>query len=189
MNALNPVYTVGDQVIEAIRAHEDIGPEAARTRVEKLYRLVGIPTDRIDNYPHEYSGGMKQRAMIAMALALDPKLVIMDEPTTALDVITAAKIMDEVLQIQKAMQMTIIIISHDVSVVAKVANRIAVMYAGHRRRKLRAEHLQPHAPSVHGRLARCLPEHHRPPPSARSDSGKPAEFVDAPFRVSIPSAV
>ncbi|TLZ84279.1 MAG: ABC transporter ATP-binding protein [Methanobacteriota archaeon] len=130
MNALNPVYTVGDQVIEAIRAHEDIGPEAARTRVEKLYRLVGIPTDRIDNYPHEYSGGMKQRAMIAMALALDPKLVIMDEPTTALDVITAAKIMDEVLQIQKAMQMTIIIISHDVSVVAKVANRIAVMYAG-----------------------------------------------------------
>ena len=130
MNALNPVYTVGDQVIEAIRAHEDIGPEAARTRVEKLYRLVGIPTDRIDNYPHEYSGGMKQRAMIAMALALDPKLVIMDEPTTALDVITAAKIMDEVLRIQKAMQMTIIIISHDVSVVAKVANRIAVMYAG-----------------------------------------------------------
>ena len=130
MNALNPVYTVGDQVIEAIRAHEDIGPEAAKTRVEKLYRLVGIPTDRIDNYPHEYSGGMKQRAMIAMALALDPKLVIMDEPTTALDVITAAKIMDEVLRIQKAMQMTIIIISHDVSVVAKIANRIAVMYAG-----------------------------------------------------------
>ena len=77
MNALNPVYTVGDQVIEAIRAHEDIGPEAARTRVEKLYRLVGIPTDRIDNYPHEYSGGMKQRAMIAMALALDPKLSTM----------------------------------------------------------------------------------------------------------------
>lgn len=130
MNALNPVYTVGNQVIEAIRAHEDINSEAARRRVEKLYHLVGIPTDRIDNYPHEYSGGMKQRAMIAMALALDPKLVIMDEPTTALDVITAAKIMDEVLRIQKSMQMTIIIISHDVSVVAKVANRIAVMYAG-----------------------------------------------------------
>jgi peptide/nickel transport system ATP-binding protein len=130
MNALNPVYTVGNQIIEAIRAHEDINAEAARRRVENLYHLVGIPTDRIDNYPHEYSGGMKQRAMIAMALALDPKLVIMDEPTTALDVITAAKIMDEILQIQKSMQMTIIIISHDVSVVAKVANRIAVMYAG-----------------------------------------------------------
>ena len=130
MNALNPVYTVGDQIIEAIKAHEDLTPDSARKRIEKLYRLVGIPVERIDNYPHEYSGGMKQRAMIAMALALDPKLVIMDEPTTALDVITAAKIMDEVLRIQKAMHMTIMIISHDVSVVAKVADRIAVMYAG-----------------------------------------------------------
>ena len=130
MNALNPVYTVGDQVIEAIRAHEDVSEEGARRRVEKLYRLVGIPVDRVDNYPHEYSGGMKQRAMIAMALALDPKLVIMDEPTTALDVITAAKILDEVLALQKALRMTIIIISHDVSVVAKIADRIAVMYAG-----------------------------------------------------------
>src|SRR5712664_2112035 len=114
MNALNPVYTVGDQIIEAIRAHEDVTPDAARKRVETLYRLVGIPVDRIDNFPHEYSGGMKQRAMIGMALALDPKLVIMDE----------------VLRIQKALHMTIIIISHDVSVVAKVADRIAVMYAG-----------------------------------------------------------
>ncbi len=130
MNALNPVYTVGNQIIEAIRAHEDVTPQAARQRIEELYRLVGIPTDRIDNYPHEYSGGMKQRAMIAMALALDPKLVIMDEPTTALDVITAAKIMDEILRIQELLRMTIVIISHDVSVVAKVADRIAVMYAG-----------------------------------------------------------
>jgi len=130
MNALNPVYTVGAQIVEAIRAHEDVSPEAARHQVEKLYRLVGIPVDRIDNYPHEYSGGMKQRANIAMALALNPKLVIMDEPTTALDVITAAKIMDEILALQKSLHMTIIIISHDVSVVAKVADRIAVMYAG-----------------------------------------------------------
>ncbi len=130
MNALNPVYTVGDQIVEAIRAHEDTNETATRKRVEDLYRLVGIPTDRIDNFPHEYSGGMKQRAMIAMALALDPKLVIMDEPTTALDVITAAKIMDEVLRIQKQLKMTLLIISHDVSTVAKVADRICVMYAG-----------------------------------------------------------
>ena len=130
MNALNPVYTVGDQVIEAIQAHEDMDDNQARTRVEELYRLVGIPVDRIDNFPHEYSGGMKQRAMIAMALALNPKLVIMDEPTTALDVITAAKIMDEVLRIQKQFKMTLVIISHDVSTVAKVADRICVMYAG-----------------------------------------------------------
>ncbi len=130
MNALNPVQSVGQQVIEAIRAHEDVGQEAARKRVEELYRLVGIPPDRIDNFPHEYSGGMKQRAMIAMALALSPRLVIADEPTTALDVITASKIMDEVLRIQQELRMTLIIISHDVSVVAKVADRIAVMYAG-----------------------------------------------------------
>ncbi len=130
MNALNPVYTVGRQITETIRTHEDVGPEAARTRVEELYRLVGIPADRIDNFPHEYSGGMKQRAMIAMALALSPRLVIADEPTTALDVITASKIMDEILRIQKDLHMALIIISHDVSVVAKVADRIAVMYAG-----------------------------------------------------------
>ena len=130
MNALNPVYTVGDQIVEAIQAHEDMDDYESRNRVVELYKLVGIPVDRIDNYPHEYSGGMKQRAMIAMALALNPKLVIMDEPTTALDVITASKIMDEVLAIQKALRMTLIIISHDVSTVAKVADRIAVMYAG-----------------------------------------------------------
>ncbi len=130
MNALNPVYTVGDQIIEAIQAHEDVDDEVARQRVSELYKLVGIPVDRIDNFPHEYSGGMKQRAMIAMALALNPKLVIMDEPTTALDVITASKIMDEVLRIQKQLKMTLIIISHDVSTVAKVADRICVMYAG-----------------------------------------------------------
>jgi peptide/nickel transport system ATP-binding protein len=130
MNALNPVYTVGDQIIEAIQTHEDVPDDVARRRVRDLYKLVGIPVDRIDNYPHEYSGGMKQRAMIAMALALNPKLVIMDEPTTALDVITAAKIMDEVLRLQKQLKMTLIIISHDVSTVAKVADRICVMYAG-----------------------------------------------------------
>ncbi len=130
MNALNPVYTVGNQIIEAIQTHEDKDDYEARARVEELYKLVGIPVDRIDNFPHEYSGGMKQRAMIAMALALNPKLVIMDEPTTALDVITASKIMDEVLRIQKQIHTTLIIISHDVSTVAKVADRICVMYAG-----------------------------------------------------------
>lgn len=130
MNALNPVYTVGSQIIEAIQVHEAVDDEEARKRIEELFRLVGIPVDRIDNFPHEYSGGMKQRAMIAMALALNPKLVIMDEPTTALDVITASKIMDEVLRLQRELHMTLIIISHDVSTVAKVANRICVMYAG-----------------------------------------------------------
>src|SRR5437899_7785785 len=130
MDATDLAHTWGIHVVDGIPAHEHIGPEPARTCVDKLYRLVGIPTDRIDNYPHEYSGGMKQRAMIAMALALGPRLVIMDEPTTALDVITAAKIMDEILRLQETLKMTLIIISHDVSTVAKVADRICVMYAG-----------------------------------------------------------
>jgi peptide/nickel transport system ATP-binding protein len=130
MNAFNPVYTVGDQIIEAIRIHEDVTLEEARERVKALYQLIGVPVDRIDNFPHEYSGGMKQRAMIAMALALNPALIIADEPTTALDVITQRKILNEVVKIQKRFGMAMIIITHDVSVVAKVSKRIAVMYAG-----------------------------------------------------------
>src|SRR2546427_476439 len=121
MNALNPVYAVGDQIIEAIQAHEEVDEEQGQKRVVELYKLVGIPVDRIDNFPHEYSGGMKTRAMIAMALALNPKLVIMDEPTTALDVITAAKIMDQGLRIQRQIKMNLIILSPDVSTVAKAA--------------------------------------------------------------------
>ena len=131
MNAFNPVYKVGDQIIEAIMAHEDMTPQEARKRVEELYDLVGIPTDRIDNYPHEYSGGMKQRAMIAMALALRPDLIIADEPTTALDVITQDRILGEMANLQKRENVAMILITHDVSVVAEMAHKMAVMYAGH----------------------------------------------------------
>ncbi len=130
MNAFNPVYTVGDQIVEAIRIHEDVTVAEARERVAKLYSLIGVPTDRIDNFPHEYSGGMKQRAMIAMALALNPALIIADEPTTALDVITQRRILNEIVKIQKKFGMAMIIITHDVSVVAKVSKHLAVMYAG-----------------------------------------------------------
>src|SRR3989454_9656325 len=91
MNALNPVYTVGDQIVEAIQTHEQMSDDEARKRVEELYRLVGIPTDRIDNYPHEYSGGMKQRAVIAMAPAPGPPLAVMDEPTAPVGGITAGE--------------------------------------------------------------------------------------------------
>jgi len=131
MNAFNPVFKVGDQIIEAILTHEDITEEEARKRVEELYKLVGIPVDRIDNYPHEYSGGMKQRAMIAMALALNPDLIIADEPTTALDVVTQDKILGEMARLQKEKDVAMIIITHDVSVVAEMAHKMAVMYAGH----------------------------------------------------------
>ncbi len=131
MNAFNPVFKVGDQIIEAILTHENITYEEARKRVERLYKLVGIPVDRIDNYPHEYSGGMKQRAMIAMALALNPDLIIADEPTTALDVVTQDRILGEMARLQKKHNLTMILITHDVSVVAEMAHKISVMYAGH----------------------------------------------------------
>ena len=131
MNAFNPVYKVGDQITEAIMAHEDVTPQEARKRIEELYDLVGIPTDRIDNYPHEYSGGMKQRAMIAMALALRPDIIIADEPTTALDVITQDRILGEMANLQKRENVAMILITHDVSVVAEMAHKMAVMYAGH----------------------------------------------------------
>ncbi len=130
MNALNPVLKVGDQIVEAILAHEKVDEETARERVKELYKLVGIPPDRIDNYPHEYSGGMKQRAMIAMALALNPDLIIADEPTTALDVIVQDKILGEMTRLQRELGMTMIIITHDISIVAEIANKMSVMYAG-----------------------------------------------------------
>ena len=131
MNAFNPVYKVGDQIIEAIMVHENITPQEARKRVEQLYDLVGIPKDRIDNYPHEYSGGMKQRAMIAMSLALNPDLIIADEPTTALDVVTQDRILGEMAKLQERENVAMILITHDVSVVAEMASKMAVMYAGH----------------------------------------------------------
>ena len=130
MNAFNPVYKVGDQIAEAILAHEDLSKHEARKKVMELFKLVGLDVERIDGYPHEYSGGMRQRAMIAMALACNPKLIIADEPTTALDVIMQDRVLAEIRDLQRKMGMAMIIITHDISVVAEVAEKIAIMYAG-----------------------------------------------------------
>jgi len=131
MNAFNPVFKVGDQIMEALLAHEPLSKEEARERTIKLFELVGIDPGRIDGYPHEFSGGMKQRAMIAMALACNPKLVLADEPTTALDVIMQDRVLAEIRDLQRKFNMALIIITHDISVVAETANKIAIMYAGH----------------------------------------------------------
>ncbi len=133
MTSLNPVYRVGDQIVEAIRAHRSkIGKDGAREQVVKLLDSVGIAEAerRIDDYPHEYSGGMRQRAMIAMALALEPDLLIADEPTTALDVTIQAQILDLLAQLNRARNLATILITHDLGVVAEVADRVLVMYAG-----------------------------------------------------------
>jgi len=131
MNSLNPVYKVGDQIIEAMETHGKIVTnEAARERVAELFNLVGLDPKLMDQYPHEYSGGMRQRAVIAMALACDPQLIIADEPTTALDVIVQDKLLREMTALQKQLNMSMIYISHDIAVIAEVSDRIAVMYAG-----------------------------------------------------------
>ncbi len=131
MNALNPVYTVGEQIVEAILTHEPhLRERDARARVAELYEAVGLAPDRRDQYPHQYSGGMKQRAVIAMALACNPKLVIADEPTTALDVIVQDRILRELRRIQSERQLSMLYISHDMAVIAEMADVVAVMYAG-----------------------------------------------------------
>jgi oligopeptide transport system ATP-binding protein len=132
LSALNPVFTVGFQIEEQLRVRLGMSRRDARTRAVELLDLVKIPNarGRVKSYPHEFSGGMRQRAMIAMSLALDPELLIADEPTTALDVTVQAQIMDLLKEIQRERDMGLILITHDLGVVAEVADRIAVMYAG-----------------------------------------------------------
>lgn len=131
MNALNPVYKVGDQIVEALETHNEVRTnQEARQRVEELFRLVGLDLEMIDRYPHEYSGGMRQRAVIAMALACHPDLIVADEPTTALDVIVQDNLLREMTLLQKRLGMSMIYISHDIAVIAEVSDRIGVMYAG-----------------------------------------------------------
>ena len=131
MNSLDPVYKVGDQIIEAIEAHDENLPiKESRERVANLFQLVGLEPGLMDRYPHEFSGGMRQRAVIAMALACQPELVIADEPTTALDVIVQDRILRQLKDIQRDMNMSMVYITHDIAVVAEVTDRIGVMYAG-----------------------------------------------------------
>lgn len=132
MTSLNPVLTVGLQIAETLQLHERLSKREAYVRAVDLLRLVGIPSpeERIQNYPHEFSGGMRQRAMIAMALACNPKLLIADEPTTALDVTIQAQILDLMRDLQKKLNTAIILISHDLGVIAGLCSRVIVMYAG-----------------------------------------------------------
>jgi len=132
LSSLHPYYRIGWQIVEMIRAHQEVPAAEARRRAIELLRLVGIPQPdrRVDDFPHQFSGGMRQRAMIAMALANDPKLLIADEPTTALDVTVQAQIIDLMQSLQKELGTTIIMVTHDLGVVADIADKVIVMYAG-----------------------------------------------------------
>jgi len=132
MTSLNPVYRVGDQIIEAILTHEPVGKRIARQRTVELLRRVGIPnaSERVDDYPHQFSGGMRQRAMIAMALSCNPDVLIADEPTTALDVTIQAQIIELIDNLKDDFNSAVILITHDLGVVAEIADEVIVMYAG-----------------------------------------------------------
>jgi oligopeptide/dipeptide ABC transporter ATP-binding protein len=130
MGALNPVYRIGDQIVEAIRTHTKIKKRDAWNRAEELLKQVNMDPSRAKNYPHELSGGMRQRAMIAMALALSPELIIADEPTTALDMVTQAQVLKLTRELQEKLNVSLILISHDLSILGQTCDRIIIMYAG-----------------------------------------------------------
>lgn len=130
MDALNPIMRVGDQIADAIMTHLKVSREEAYERVKEMFELVGLDPDRIRDYPHEFSGGMKQRVFIAMALACNPDLIIADEPTTGLDVIVQTKILDLLRDLKDRLKLSIILITHDLAVVAEMCNNVAIMYGG-----------------------------------------------------------
>jgi oligopeptide/dipeptide ABC transporter ATP-binding protein len=132
MTSLNPVFTVGDQIAEAVQLHQGLGKKDALARAVEMMRLVGIPSAerRVGDYPHQMSGGMRQRVMIAMALSCNPKLLIADEPTTALDVTVQAQILELMKDLRERLGMAILLITHDLGVVAEMVDEVAVMYAG-----------------------------------------------------------
>lgn len=130
MNALNPIITIGDQIVDAIQAHTAMPKKQARERAKDLLHTVGIDVNRVDSYPHQLSGGMRQRAVIAIALALQPELIIMDEPTTALDVVVQKQIIQEVQRLKNEFNFSILFITHDLSLLVEFSDRIGIMYAG-----------------------------------------------------------
>ena len=130
MNAFNPVFRVGDQIVEGMTLHEDISKREAVARAKKLFELVGIEPSRFNNYPHEFSGGMKQRALIAMAISSNPSILIADEPGTALDVIVQAQILKLMRELKKNLNLSMILITHDLSIIAETCEKNAIMYAG-----------------------------------------------------------
>jgi len=165
MTSLNPVYTIGDQIAEAIQLHQGLRRREALAKAEHMLRLVGVPDPhrRIREYPHQLSGGMRQRAMIAMALSCNPKLLIADEPTTALDVTIQAQILELMKSLKRELGMAIMLITHDLGVIAEMAERVVVMYSGKvvEEAPVRDLFREPLHPYTEGLLT-CIPRIDRP---------------------------
>lgn len=184
MTSLNPVLTVGRQISEALELHLGMDKRQARARTIELLELVGIPlaADRIDNYPHQFSGGMRQRVMIAMGLSCNPQLLIADEPTTALDVTIQAQIIDLVKRLRNEIGMAIIWITHDLGVVAGLAHRVIVMYAGYVVEEAPVKELyqNPRHPYTRGLLGSLPRLDEERPQELRSIEGLPPDLIDLP---------
>ena len=196
MTSLNPVYRIGDQIVEAIQAHENVDKRTARARTIELLRQVGIPNPetRVDNFPHEFSGGMRQRAMIAMALSCNPSILIADEPTTALDVTIQAQIVELVSRLKEDFDSAVIFITHDLGVIADIADEIIVMYAGRvvERGSKRDLFYDPQMPYTWGLLG-SIPRLDRPRPERlHTIEGSPPSLINLPdgckFRPRCPHA-
>ena len=181
MNALNPVMRVGDQFVDAIRAHEKIDKRGSLARAGELLELVGIDARRVHSYPHELSGGMRQRVMIAMALALRPELIIMDEPTTALDVVVQREILQQIEALKREFGFAVLFITHDISLLLEFADRIAIMYAGELVETATAERLGANArhPYTQG-LLQSFPPLTGPMTRLTGIPGSPPDLRDPP---------
>ncbi|MBO6902370.1 MAG: ABC transporter ATP-binding protein [Rhizobiaceae bacterium] len=183
MTSLNPVFTVGFQIMEPLRKHMGLSKAQARKRAAELLELVGIPSasDRLDDYPHQFSGGMRQRVMIAMALSCDPKVLIADEPTTALDVTVQAQILELVRELRQKLGMAIIWVTHDLGVAAGIADRIMVMYGGQIVEQAPIAELfdRPRHPYTQA-LLESLPGRHKIDERLRSISGQPPLLMAHP---------
>lgn len=181
MNALNPVITIGEQLIDVILAHKDVSEEDAYAKGEELLQTVGIHASRMKSYPHQLSGGMRQRVVIAIALALRPKLIIMDEPTTALDVVVEREIMDELYQLKDKFGFAILFISHDLGLMGEIADRIGIMYAGKLVELSESKQILEHAqhPYTKGLVA-SFPTIHGPKVRLEGIPGNPLNLLETP---------
>ncbi|QBD78795.1 ABC transporter ATP-binding protein [Ktedonosporobacter rubrisoli] len=182
MNALNPVMNIGTQIMDVLRTHRpEMGPDQRKQRAVELLKLVGIAPDRLRSYPHELSGGMRQRAMIAIALALTPELIIMDEPTTALDVVVQREILELIMDLCKEFGMTLIFITHDLSLLLELADKIIIMYAGRIAEKASSQdlYLHPRHPYSYG-LLNSFPTLHGPRRKMIGIPGSPPDLRDVP---------